>query len=169
MLCSSSGSPWLSRIALHVVRSPPFFSAQPFTVPCCTSSVCHGKPNFVFLPLRALVKVSHTSCGILLWSLFHEHFRCALEPFVVEIDLAKIALSCHFALDFICHKEGAYDSAWRFIGHYCPPTFFYLMWHHCHSCGIVIFFLWLAPSLQFFHLSWYGGHPSLRSVHLWMM
>ena len=37
--------------------------------------------------------------------------------YLVEIDLAKIALSCHFALDLLCYKEGAYDSAWRFIGH----------------------------------------------------
>ena len=33
-----------------------------------------------------------------------------------------------------------------------------LLWHRD-------FFLWLAPSLQFLHLSWYGGQPSLRSVY----
>ena len=31
--------------------------------------------------------------------------------FVVEMDLSKIALSCHFALDLLCYKEGGYDSA----------------------------------------------------------
>ena len=43
------------------------------------------------------------------------------------------------------------------------------MWHHCHSCDIGIFLWWLTLSLQFLLLSWYGGHPSLRSVHIWMM
>ena len=29
----------------------------------------------------------------------------------MEIDLATIALSCHFALDLLSYKEGVYDSA----------------------------------------------------------
>ena len=29
----------------------------------------------------------------------------------IEIDLARIELSCHFAFDLICNKEGAHDSA----------------------------------------------------------
>ena len=33
--------------------------------------------------------------------LFHEQVSGAFEPFVDEIDLAKIALSCHFALDLL--------------------------------------------------------------------
>ena len=33
------------------------------------------------------------------------------EPIVDKIDLAKIALSCHFALDLLCCKESAYDTA----------------------------------------------------------
>ena len=31
--------------------------------------------------------------------------------YLVEIDLAMIALSCHFALDLLCYKESVYDSA----------------------------------------------------------
>ena len=31
--------------------------------------------------------------------------------YVEEVELGKIALSCHFALDLLCYKEGAYDSA----------------------------------------------------------
>ena len=31
--------------------------------------------------------------------------------YLVEIDLAMIALSCHFALDLLCYKEGVYQSA----------------------------------------------------------
>ena len=30
---------------------------------------------------------------------------------VDEIDLAQIALSCYFALDLLCYKEGAHSSA----------------------------------------------------------
>ena len=29
---------------------------------------------------------------------------------LMEIDLAMIALSCHFALDLLCYKEGVYES-----------------------------------------------------------
>ena len=43
--------------------------------------------------------------------LFHEQISGAFEPFVDEIDLAKIPLSCHIALDLLCYKEGAHDSA----------------------------------------------------------
>ena len=41
--------------------------------------------------------------------LFHEQISGVFEPFVAEIDLAKIALSCHFAL--LCYKEGDHDFA----------------------------------------------------------
>ena len=41
----------------------------------------------------------------------NEQISCAFEPFVNEIDWARIALSCHFALDVLCYKEGVHDSA----------------------------------------------------------
>ena len=37
--------------------------------------------------------------------IFHEQICGAFEPFVDEIDLAKIALSCHFALDYSATKK----------------------------------------------------------------
>ena len=44
--------------------------------------------------------------------LFHAQIGGIFEPpFVDETDLARIALSCHFALDLLCDKEGAHDSA----------------------------------------------------------
>ena len=43
--------------------------------------------------------------------LFHMQIAGAFQPFVDETDLARIALSCHFALDLLCYKEGANDSA----------------------------------------------------------
>ena len=33
------------------------------------------------------------------------------ELFVDEIDLARMVLSCHIAVDLLCDKEGAHDSA----------------------------------------------------------
>ena len=54
---------------------------------------------------------AHNMWNPLLKLLFHGQVSSIFESFVVEIDLAKIALSCHFALDLLCYKEGAYDSA----------------------------------------------------------
>ena len=41
--------------------------------------------------------------------LFHLQVSGTFELFVDEIDLARIALSCHYALDLLCYR-GAYDS-----------------------------------------------------------
>ena len=43
--------------------------------------------------------------------LFHAQIGGIFEPIVDESDLASISLSCHFALDLLCDKEGAHDSA----------------------------------------------------------
>ena len=43
--------------------------------------------------------------------LFHVQIGGTFELFVDEIDLARISLSCHFALDLLCDKEGAHDYA----------------------------------------------------------
>ena len=53
---------------------------------------------------------THNMWNPLLELLFHEQVSGVFEPFVDEIDLAKIALSCHLALDLLCYREGAYDS-----------------------------------------------------------
>ena len=41
----------------------------------------------------------------------HVQIGGILELFVEEIDLARIALSCHFARDVLCDKESVHDSA----------------------------------------------------------
>ena len=43
--------------------------------------------------------------------LFHVQTAGIYELLVDEIDLARIALSCHFVLDLLCDKEGAHDPA----------------------------------------------------------
>ena len=67
-----------------------------------------------------LKTLSHNMWNPLLELLFHEQVSGVFEPFVVEIDLAKIALSCYFSLDLLCYKEGACDSASSSIGYHCP-------------------------------------------------
>ena len=53
----------------------------------------------------------HNMWNPLLDLLFLEQVCGIFASHLMEIDLAKIALSCHFALDLLCYKEGAYDSA----------------------------------------------------------
>ena len=48
---------------------------------------------------------AHNMWNPLLELLFHEQVSGTFEPFVDEFDQARIALSCHFALDFFCHEE----------------------------------------------------------------
>ena len=48
-------------------------------------------------PLLDLLSLEQTSSVVVLY--------------VEEVELAKIALSCQFALDLLCCKEGAYASA----------------------------------------------------------
>ena len=54
---------------------------------------------------------AHNMWILLLKLLFHEKTSGAFVLYVEEIELAKIALSCHFALDLLCYKEGDHDSA----------------------------------------------------------
>ena len=54
---------------------------------------------------------AHDNRNLLMELLFHVQIGGIFEIFVEEIDLATIALSCHFALDLLCDKAGAHDSA----------------------------------------------------------
>ena len=55
---------------------------------------------------------SRTTCGILCWKCFFlEQVSGIFASYLVEIDLGKIALSCHFALDLLCYKEEVLASA----------------------------------------------------------
>ena len=49
----------------------------------------------------------HNMWNPLLELLFHGKISSSID----ELDLAKIALSCHFALDLRCYKEGAHNVA----------------------------------------------------------
>ena len=45
----------------------------------------------------------------LLELLFLEQTSGVIVLYVEEIDLAKVALSCHVVLDLLCYKEGGHD------------------------------------------------------------
>ena len=53
---------------------------------------------------------AHNTWNLFLELLFHEHISSTLILFVDDFDLAKIALSCHFALNLLCYQEGAHRS-----------------------------------------------------------
>ena len=55
--------------------------------------------------------VEHNMWKPMIELLFHVQIGGIFELLVEEIDLARIALSCRFALDVLCDKEGARDSA----------------------------------------------------------
>ena len=47
----------------------------------------------------------HNMWNPLLELLFLEHVNGIVDSYLVDLDLAKIAFSCHFALDLLCYKE----------------------------------------------------------------
>ena len=51
---------------------------------------------------------AHNMWNPLLEVLFLEETSGVIVLRVEEIELAKIALSCHFALDLLCYKEGGH-------------------------------------------------------------
>ena len=68
--------------------------------------------GFCFLAVPSLDDYcEHNMWNPLLDLLFLEEVSGIFASYLVEIDLANIALSCHFALGLLCCKEGVYDSA----------------------------------------------------------
>ena len=54
---------------------------------------------------------AHNMWNSILELLFHEQNSGAFEPFVDEIYVSMIALSCHFAHDVLCCKDGVHVSS----------------------------------------------------------
>ena len=52
----------------------------------------------------------HNMWNLLLELLFLEHVNCVVDSYFVDLDLAKFALSCHFALDLLCYREEVFVS-----------------------------------------------------------
>ena len=56
-------------------------------------------------------RFAHNIWNPMMELLFHAQIGGIFEMFVDEIDLARLALSCHFALDVLCDKESVHDFA----------------------------------------------------------
>ena len=66
----------------------------------------------------------HNIWNPLLELIFLEQANGIVDSYLVEINVAKIALSCHFPLDLLCYKESAFASTLGSIGHHCPWSVF---------------------------------------------
>ena len=55
--------------------------------------------------------IGHNTWNPMMELLFHVQIGGTFELLVDEIDLARIALPCHFALDVQCDKAGTHDSS----------------------------------------------------------
>ena len=56
-------------------------------------------------------RFAHNMWNPMMELLFHAQIGGIFEMFVDEIELARLALSCHFALDVLFDKESVHDSA----------------------------------------------------------
>ena len=72
---------------------------------------------------RVLTITLGTMWNPLLELLFLEHVIGIVDSYLEDFDLAKIAFSCHFALDLLCYKEEVFVSTRFSIGHHCPWNF----------------------------------------------
>ena len=93
--------------SLVVLLSAPS-PAHPF---CSSGEAMESPTSSVSSTSGSGESFAHNMWNPLLELLFHGQISGAFKPFIVEIDPAKIAFSCHFALDVLCYKEGAHDSA----------------------------------------------------------
>ena len=93
-------------VSLAILLSD-LFPAHPFY----SSGKALEKPtSFVSTASSSGESFAYNTWNPLLELLFHEHISSILVLSVDEFDLAKIALSCQFALDLLCYDEGVHNS-----------------------------------------------------------
>ena len=80
---------------------------------------------------------SHNMWNPLLDLLFLEEVNGSFASYLVEIDLAKIALSCHLLLICYATKKAHMILHETPLGTIVHGISFYV-WHRCHPCDIVI-------------------------------
>ena len=90
--------------------------------------------------------------------LFLEQVSGIFASNLVEIDLAKIALSCHFAFDLLCYKEEVVACLCTMIHRAPLPTeFLVFLWYHCHP-PVGVFGASLQMSVSHFFTSSYWSN-----------
>ena len=84
----------------------------------CVSTASSSGGSFAYITWNPLLEL-----------LLHEHIGSILLLCVDDFELAKFALSCHFALDLLCHKEGTvlYDAL---SGTIACGSVSVTVWHH---------------------------------------
>ena len=101
---------------IRISRSPTTVNGQrrgaPYFRACvnCSSEQVMESLLHLSLPYQVLKTISRITLLNPLLDLLSEQSSSVFVLYVEEVQLAKIALSCHFALDVLCYKEGAYDS-----------------------------------------------------------
>ena len=90
-----------------------------------------GQTPRLFQPPRDPVDlVEHNVWNPMMKLRLHVRIDCIFELFVEEINLARITLSCYFALDVLCAEEGALFFE-HLVRHHClgwKPT---IKGYHC--------------------------------------
>ena len=90
-----------------VVLLSALLPAHPF---CSSGEAMESPTSFVSTAWSSGESFAHNTWNPLLELLVHEHIRSSLLLSVDEFDLAKIALSCQFALDLLCCMESVHSS-----------------------------------------------------------
>ena len=147
----------------------PFYRAQPFTEPCCTLSEPWKAQFRVLLPLRVLVKVSHTTCGILCWSCyFTTRFAALSNRLLMKLtwlrshSLAILLLICSAARKAFTILHDASSGT---IAH----AVYFLVWHHCHYCDTeILFFCYLEQSQPDFGILLAAENEHTHSPSTWV-
>ena len=82
------------------------FCSQPFPLRFLHPQTSDGQTFFIRVYVPSLDDYfEHNMWNPLLELLFLEHVNGIVDSYLVDVDLAKIALSYHFALDLLCLKE----------------------------------------------------------------
>ena len=91
-------------LLLHISRKPTWPRSHPLVILLLTYFVT--RKRYLHLHVPSIDDYfEHNTWNPLLELLFLEQANGISASYLVEIDLAKIALSCHFAIDLLCYKE----------------------------------------------------------------
>ena len=115
----SSGTPFFVHFTWLIVVC--VSCTQPFPSGFLLPQTSDGQTLFIrmYLPeYRRLLRAQHVESSVGID--FREQGNGIFASYLVEIDLAKIAFSCHFAFDLLCYKDDLLALPRWYNGHHCP-------------------------------------------------